>query len=184
MIFGKRDTKLIERIGRLQDIRAIFATGIFDFIKALPQAILSNDNWKFSLPSEAIAEYEADDVYDVPKTISWEDRSKECCVWCENMMQNNTLKKIYSIENMILQSKDEALMEIWGRLQSADYLYYMGKTNCTNNVSRYSNPHETAETVFDYYTNIITDLEISLIKKMLERSKQSFYSSVGNYITT
>lgn len=155
-------------------------TGIFDFLKALPQAVLSNADWKFSLPSKAIKEYGASDVYDVPKTISWEDKSKECCVWCENMMQNNTLKKIYSIEKMVLHHNDEALLETWGRLQCADYFYYMADSNCAHAKGRYSNPHETPQNVFEYYNNIITDFEISLIKKMMEPSQRFYYSSIGN----
>jgi alpha-amylase len=140
-------------------------TGIFDFVKALPQAVLSNGDWKFSLPSEAIEEYAARDVYHIQKTISWEDRLKECCVWCENMMQNNTLKKIYSIEKMVLHHNTERVLETWGRLQCADYFYYMAESDCAHNQGRYSNPHETPQMVFEYYNNIMTDFEISLIKR-------------------
>jgi len=80
-------------------------TGIFDFLEALPVQILSNADWKFSLPSEIIYEHQTSDVYDVQKTISWEDRSKECCVWCENMMQNNTLKKYIAFKIWFCRTK-------------------------------------------------------------------------------
>jgi alpha-amylase len=72
-------------------------SGIFDFLDALPAAVLANKNFQFSTPSAVLQEYYPTDIYSAAKTISWEDRSDVNCVWCENVMQNNTLKKIYSI---------------------------------------------------------------------------------------
>ena len=93
-------------------------------------------------------------------------------------MQNNTLKKIYSLEKMVMYANDTYLLEVWGRLQAADYFYYMANKNC-NNSHHYPNPFETANNVYKYYTNIITDFEISLIKKALEGKEFATYSSVG-----
>lgn len=152
-------------------------TGILNFLKALPDAILENKNWKFSTPSEVIDEYYPTDIYDVPETISWKDQSRASCVWCENMMQNNTLKKIYSLENMITQTGDEKIFDIWGRLQEADYFYYMG--NAKENNQRYSNPYKSSQEVYEYYKNIVTDFELTLINKILNRSESYRFSSEG-----
>lgn len=151
--------------------------GIFDFLKALPANILQNNNWKFSTPSEVLAEYESSEIFDSPGTISWKDQSRASCVWCENMMQNNTLKKIYSLENLVKQAKDEKLLEVWGRLQSADYFYYMNADH--NNYHRYTNPFADAKEAYNNYSNIITDFEISLIKKILKTTETFHNSSVG-----
>jgi len=75
-------------------------SGVFEFLRALPPAVLTRKDFIFSTPAEVLLEKFPRDVYDVPEAISWEDRSNTCCRWCENVMQNNTLKKIYSIEKI------------------------------------------------------------------------------------
>lgn len=155
------------------------ATGIFDFLEALPVEVLKYNNTNFTTASAALDSFTPHDIYDVPKTISWDDKTKECCVWCDNMMQNNTLKKIYSLEKMVMYANDAHLKEIWGRLQAADYFYYMAHTACNKNHQHYENPFETPDKVFQYYTNIVTDFEIALIKKALEDKEFVSYSSVG-----
>jgi hypothetical protein len=76
----------------------------------------------------------------------------------------------------VIHNEHEALMETWGRLQSADYFYYMAEKNCLHSKDLYSNPYETVQTVFDYYNNIITDFEILLLKKMPERTQLSYHN--------
>ncbi|CAN5834242.1 glycoside hydrolase family 57 protein [soil metagenome] len=154
-------------------------TGIFDFLEALPTEILKYNNINFTTASDALNHLTPADVYDVAKTISWEDGTKECCVWCDNMMQNNTLKKIYSLEKMVLYANNEHLIEIWGRLQAADYFYYMANKSCIENRQHYANPFESPDKVFQYYTNIVTDFEIVLIKKALKGKEFANYTSVG-----
>jgi len=152
-------------------------SGIFDFLAALPTEALKYNNTNFTTASAALDSFTPCDIYDIPKTISWEDKTKECCVWCDNMMQNNTVKKIYSLENMVMYANSVHLTEVWRRLQSADYFYYMSHNNYNKNY--YENPFGSADKVFEYYTNIVTDFEISLIKKALEGKEFASYSSVG-----
>lgn len=148
-------------------------SGIFDFLASLPEAVLHNDEFIFSTPSDVIEQKFPKDVYDVIKTISWEDKSNANCVWCENVMQNNTLKKIYSIEKLVSQSVDEKAISIWGRLQSADYFYYMTEDSRLQKAGKYFNPFATPREVFQHYTNIVADFEISLIKKEIEAKRKS-----------
>lgn len=154
-------------------------TGIFDFLQALPHEILKNESWKFNTPSEAIDAYFPEDFYNVAQTISWKDKSKECCVWCENMMQNNTLKKIYSLEKMVSQSSDEKLKEMWGRLQAADYFYFMADESCHHQWYHNHNHYQSAKEVYHSYTNILTDFEITLIQKALKTTQPFHNTSVG-----
>ncbi|MEP7377524.1 MAG: glycoside hydrolase family 57 protein [Chitinophagaceae bacterium] len=156
-------------------------TGIFEFLESLPAAVLKNETFNFSTPSEVLGSHYPKDVYDVAQTISWEDRSNASCVWCENVMQNNTLKKIYSIRNLVLQSTDEKDADIWGRLQSADYFYYMAVPDVvetrhalslqSENTGKYFNPNATPQEVFQHYTNLVADFEISLIRKAISHKK-------------
>jgi alpha-amylase len=145
-------------------------SGIFDFLDSLPAAVLKKEGWLFSTPSQALQKYLPADIYDVPQTISWEDNSDTSCVWCENVMQHNTLKKIYSIEPMVQQGDCEKSQDTWGRLQSADHFYYM--TERKANSAKYLNPFTTAREAFQNYSNLVTDFEISLIKKEIKRYKK------------
>jgi alpha-amylase/alpha-mannosidase (GH57 family) len=95
-------------------------------------------------------------------------------VWCENVMQNNTLKKIYSIENLVLSSPDKGAIDIWGRLQAADYFYYMAEDSRKQILSKYFNPFASAREVFQHYTNLVADFEISLIRKAINQKKKHF----------
>lgn len=140
------------------------SSGILEFLEHLPEAILKDDNWHFSTPSEMISSGASRDIYDVPKTISWKGRELEYCVWSENMMQNNMLKKIYSLENIVLSNGGEDTWRKWCQLQAADHFYAMSETN------------SEAESAYRNYVNIITDFEIKLIKRELSISGKQYAS--------
>ncbi len=148
------------------------SSGIFDFLRALPAAVLNNGNFIFSTPAEVLDNLYPKDSYDVIRPISWEDRSEASCVWTENVMQHNTLKKIYSLEKIVMDSGCEKAIGKWGRLQSADHFYYMVDGNGRNDPHKYKNPFLTAEDAFQNYINIITDFEIELITKGLDHVKK------------
>lgn len=152
-------------------------TGIFDFLKSLPAAVLKKDGFIFSTPSAVLENSYPKDIYNVSSTISWEDRAEDSCVWTENVMQHNTLKKIYSLEKMVMSSGCDKAVSKWGRLQSADHFYYMSDEN-----EKYRNPFATAQEAFQNYINIIADFEISLIRKNLAQvKKHSVLRSVMNF---
>lgn len=143
-------------------------SGIFDFLRHLPAAALSHAAFQFGTASEIVDRYIPNDEYDVTNTISWEDRSDTNCVWCENVRQNNTLKKIYSIEKLVSHG-DKQDMDTWGRLQSADYFYYMDE-----NRGKYVHPLLSPKEAFQQYNNIVTDFELTLIKKGFQSQRKSY----------
>lgn len=155
-------------------------TGIFEFLQNLPVAIMSNKNWTFTMPSEALEECAATDEYNISETISWKDKEIECCVWCENTRQNNMLKKIYSLENMVHKNGNEAEIHLWRQLQSADYFYYMSDNGRTaDDAYQYLNPFSSAEKAHYHYINIITDFEIKLIEKGLSKFKEENQQTIN-----
>jgi alpha-amylase len=72
-------------------------SGIFDLLAELPAAILANPSWDFQTPSEIVTHLYPSGLYDVKRTISWDDKSRDNCVTCEDAKQNNSLNKIYSL---------------------------------------------------------------------------------------
>ena len=148
-------------------------SGIFEFLKYLPAAVLAREGLEFSTPSEALEKFYPTDIYDVPQTISWEDKSTENCVWCENMAQNNTLKKIYSLTKLVYASENEKAAETFGRLQCAEYFYYMsGDKKHSDSHPYINNPFNCSQEAYKNYSNILTDFEITLIKNDLENFKK------------
>ncbi len=155
-------------------------TGIFEFLQALPAAILKDDKWKFTTASEAVANCPAKDVYDITETISWKDKEIECCVWCENTSQNNMLKKIYSLENMLYKNGSKEEINQWRQLQSADYFYYMSDNGrSADDAYQYLNPFTSGEEAYKNYVNIITDFEIRLIENGLSKFKGDHYHAIN-----
>lgn len=157
-------------------------SGIFDFLESLPEAVLSNKSFDFSTPSAVLNLLKPVDTYDVPSPTSWDDQANASCIWSENMMQNNMLKKIYHIERMVMADGDEMIINKWGRLQSADYFYYMSKESCLSAAYRQHNPFLTPQEAFQNYSNIITDFEILLIKRQIDqmRGASKHQTFIGN----
>lgn len=152
-------------------------SGVFDFLKHLPAAVLAREGMEFCTPSEALEKFYPSAIYDVPQTISWEDKSTENCVWCETMEQNNTLKKLYSLANMVFASEDESIIESWAQLQSAEYFFYMNSDKKYSESHPYlHNPYCCCEEAYKNYMNILTDVEIMLIKNNLQQFKKQSHT--------
>lgn len=157
-------------------------SGIFSFLEHLPSAILNNEDWNFVTPSEAVEQFYPKDIYDVPVTISWEDKRKECCVWSENAMQHNALRKIYSLEHMVKQSCIPGALECWQRLQSADFFYYMCSERPDNDAYKVMNPFLNATAAYQQFMEVVTDFEIKLIQKGLSDIRTTYKKSISDTI--
>ncbi|MEI8104134.1 MAG: glycoside hydrolase family 57 protein [Candidatus Moraniibacteriota bacterium] len=135
-------------------------TGIFQFLEALPRELLRHPDNDFVTPSEAIARYEARDVIDVPHTISWADEERDLSAWRSNAIQEEALKKVYSMEKKVLATKNRKIIRDWRRLQSSDHFYYM----CTKfwsdgDVHKYFSPYESPYDAFIAFMNVLHDME-------------------------
>ena len=94
-------------------------------------------------------------------------------------MQNNTLKKINNLEKIALRSGSERMITTWGKLQAADYLYYMSQESSSEN-EKQMNPFNSAQEAYQNYTNIITDFELMLINNEINKNKKtSFTATLG-----
>ena len=157
-------------------------TGILEFLEHLPAAVLNDDNWQFCLPSEVLERNAPKAVYDVPKTISWKGREMEYCVWSENMMQNNMLKKIYSLENIVLSRNDDHTWRKWSYLQAVDHFYSMSEAGQLS-ITGSSTEHIFKDAVAAYknYVNTITDFELKLIKRELAISVRQQTGNLSIY---
>lgn len=136
-------------------------TGVFNFLKHLPEEIYKHPDNNFVTPSEAIELHEPMDEIDVHHFMSWADMERDLSAWLSNPMQHDALQSVYSLEKDVLQTKDEKLIQDWRRLQTSDHFYYM----CTKwfndgDVHKYFNPYNTPYEAFITYMNALQDLRL------------------------
>jgi len=134
-------------------------TGIFDFLRHLPEAILAVPGNDFRTPSECAASYDSCGEYDVPHMISWADTERDLSAWLGNAMQSNALHELYRLEPRVKSCHDGALLHDWRRLQTSDHFYYM----CTKyfgdgTVHRYFNPYDSPYDSFINFMNVLDHL--------------------------
>ncbi|MBN1381908.1 MAG: glycoside hydrolase family 57 protein [Deltaproteobacteria bacterium] len=143
-------------------------TGIFDFIKRLPEEILKQEGFKFQTPQEVVKDHAPVASLDVPFFISWADVERDLTAWLGNALQRDASRAIYELEEEVLQSEDEDLIQIWRLLQTSDHFYYMcNKWFSDGDVHKYFNPYPSPYDAYINYMNIIDDFSRQLAKKRL-----------------
>jgi len=132
-------------------------TGIFDFLEAMPGAVLESKSNTFKTISEAIEANPAEDTFDAPHMISWADTERDLSAWLGNAMQSNALHELYKLEQPIKASGDEDLLRDWRRLTISDHVYYMcTKFFADGDVHTYFSPYESP---YDSYINFMNVLD-------------------------
>ena len=141
-------------------------TGIFDFMKALPAAVLSDGTFGFVTPGEAVKKHKPVSDVDVEDPISWADEERDITAWLGNELQSEAYKKVYAMKEKLAIVDDPDLYEDWGHLQESDHFYYMcTKFFSDGEVHKYFNPYDTPYEAFINYMNVISDFQIRLDEK-------------------
>jgi len=131
-------------------------TGIFDFLRALPDAILASGKNDFLTISEAVDRYPSAGEMDVPHMISWADTERDISAWLGNSMQANALHDVNEMAADVLATGEEDLIHDWRLLQSSDHFYYMcTKWFADGDVHKYFNPYESPYDAYINYMNIL-----------------------------
>ena len=142
------------------------ASGIFDFMNALPAAILAR-NIDFSTPSEAARKFQPVAPLHVPYPISWADEERDTSAWLGNDLQEEAFNKLYAMEAEVYKTKDENLVSIFRKLQESDHFYYMcTKFFSDGSVHSYFNPYDTPYEAFINYMNVLADFELRVKEKL------------------
>ena len=132
-------------------------TGIFEFMKHLPERILGHPDNNFLTPSEAAKTYEPSDEIDVPHLISWADTERDLSAWLGNAMQSNAIHELYRLEKSIKGLGDENMINDWRKMQTSDHFYYMcTKYFSDGDVHKYFNPYDSP---YDSYINFMNVLD-------------------------
>lgn len=135
-------------------------TGIFEFLKHLPSALLKHPEFTFQTPSEIVNTLEAKGEYDVPALSSWADLERDLSAWLGNSLQHDAMERIFRMESAVKMTNDPILLDTWAKLTTSDHFYYMSTKYWNDgDVHKYFSHYHTPYDAYINYMNVLTDLE-------------------------
>ena len=142
-------------------------TGILDFMKALPAAVLGNGDMEFETVSRAAEKYQPVSVLHCPHAMSWADEERDITAWLGNELQNEAFSKLYALKDKIKELNDVDFDYVWNFMQTSDHFYYMAtKWLSDGDVHSYFNPYGSSYEAFINYMNVLSDFEIEVDKAL------------------
>jgi len=135
-------------------------TGIFNFMKHLPEEVFKHGHLDFVTVGEAVERYQTVGEIDVPWAISWADEDRDVSTWLGNDMQIACFNEIKNIGRKIKEKEDSDMLHTWRRLQTSDHLYYVSTKGLEDGaVHAYFSPYDGPYDGFINYMNILQDLK-------------------------
>ena len=139
------------------------STGIFQFMEALPDAVLRLPGFAFVTPSEAAERHEPVAELDVHNFMSWADVERDLTAWLGNDMQHDAIEAVYRLEQRVKRRNDPDMLRTWQRLQTSDHFYYMcTKWFSDGDVHSYFNPYSTPYDAYINYMNVLADFTLRI----------------------
>ena len=136
-------------------------SGIFDFMKALPEQVIADGTFEFNTPASIARRFKADAALEVPQAISWADEERDVSAWLGNELQQDAYNKLYGLYEKLAILNQPSMWNDFGHLQESDHLYYMcTKFFSDGAVHKYFNPYDTPYEAFINYMNVLSDFII------------------------
>ena len=144
--------------------------GIFEFMRALPDAVAKDKELEFVTPERAAAKHKSVGDLSVPQPISWADEERDTSAWLGNELQQDAYNKLYALQEKLSILNDAALWNDFGHLQESDHLYYMcTKFFSDGEVHKRFNPYDTPYEAFINYMNVLSDFIIRVNNAIAEK---------------
>lgn len=148
-------------------------TGIFNFMKVLPHILMQHPDTTFKTPTETIESYNSVGEIDVPDVLTWADTDRDLTAWTGNDIQRDAITSIYRMEDDVLRTNDNDLIETWRKLQTSDHFYYMcTKWSNDGDVHAYFSPYNSPYDAYIAFMNAISDLQLRVSHVVAEIEKQ------------
>ena len=145
--------------------------GIFEFMRALPDAVAKDKELEFVTPERAAAKHKSVGDLSVPQPISWADEERDTSAWLGNELQQDAYNKLYALQEKLSILNDPALWNDFGHLQESDHLYYMCTKFFTDGeVHKRFNPYDTPYEAFINYMNVLSDFIIRVNNAIAEKN--------------
>jgi len=148
-------------------------TGIFDFLRALPEKVFSSTNYSFNTPGDLADMMQPVSAVHVPNPISWADEERDLTAWLGNELQDEAFEKLYNIEYKVRTIDDPEILRDWRYLQTSDHFYYMcTKWFSDGDVHKYFNPYGTPYEAFINFMNVFSDFQIRVDEVWKDKAVQ------------
>lgn len=135
------------------------SSGIFEFMRYLPQAALKSGNYEFITPSEVIKKYKDIAPVHVPYPISWSEEERDLSIWLGNDLQTDAFNSLCDLGEKVRFLDEEDITRDWERLQDSDHYYYMGtKWLTAGSKLRFKNVYSSPYDAYINYMNVLSDL--------------------------
>jgi len=159
-------------------------TGIFEFLKNIPAAILEKTNFLFATPSEIVKNFPPKAPIHVPYPISWADAERDVTAWLGNELQDEAFNTLYSLQEKVDMLNNKHINFDWQNLQTSDHFYYMcTKFFSDGEVHSYFNPYNSPYDAFVNYMNVLSDF-ITRVNDEIETKKILLPSQAGENTKT
>ena len=139
------------------------STGIFDFMRALPDRLLAHPDFSFKTPTEVVRNVAPTAKLDVEHPVSWADAERDLTAWTGNDMQTDAIEAVYRLAPRVAETDDPHLLRTWRRMQTSDHFYYMcTKWFSDGDVHKYFNPYGSPYEAYINYMNALADFELCI----------------------
>jgi alpha-amylase len=154
-------------------------TGIFEFLRRLPEEVFLHENLKFATPGEIARDIAPERELSVEEHVSWADLERNTSCWLGNGLQHACFLYQKRLEAPAKESRDCELLKIWRVLGLSDHLYYIfthggGPGEVHSYFSPYGIPYDAAVTYF----SVLCDLHYRL-KRRIRLADSPFRFAVG-----
>lgn len=140
-------------------------TGIFDFFRSLFEHFAQDEEYQMVTPNSVADSDEKCTTLNIPWPISGSGEEKDTVEWLGNDLQQEAFDQLFKLENLYLESRNEAAKLNWLRLQAADHFNFMstkwlGKMSVRRNFDVYPSPYQA----FINFMNVLADVKLQLGK--------------------
>ena len=126
-------------------------TGIFEFMRHLPEAVLKDPRFRFRTPAQVASERDVAAELDIPDPVSWADVERNVSAWLGNPMQKAAHEAIHGLRADVLRAAEQRpeVLRAWRDLTTSDHVYYIAtKHHSDAEVHDYFSPYDSPHAAF------------------------------------
>ena len=140
-------------------------TGILEFMKHLPDEVLTKPNFRFRTPAQVAAELPSAGELDISTPLSWADVERNLSAWLGNPMQIEAHRSLYALRPKLMEiaSRRPDLVDAWRLMTTSDQVYYVAtKGHSDAEVHEYFSPHASPYAAFVTLMTAVDDLRLQI----------------------
>lgn len=139
------------------------------FVKEVIESTIESGKFEFLTVGEASRKYQPVAPYHVVEPVSGMTRKHDLSPWQGNELQKEALRKITALGALVKTANNDTLTDIWERLQTSDYFYFMSTDNLDYKPNQFKSPYDA----FITYMNIIDDLTRRVDEKIEKKHAEN-----------